>query len=221
MRRYQRIQMCIDRPERDGHMLAYVRAIAPLAELKEIHLVHVAEGKAPTSDEPAVEAPPVPKVTEDSLAALADETRLRILAIIREQGEICSQELIDQLGISQSSISRHLRQLTATGYLVERRTEAGKCFNLNTERIGETLQAGLHHGVHYVLVHGVVEQASTVPVRGVGVTDMDDAGFGEFARTEHDGQVDPRGGRGFLGLGFRYPQEAIRPGQDRSSQRRR
>ena len=75
------------------------------------------------------------------LAALADETRLRILAIIREQGEICSQELIDQLGISQSSISRHLRQLTATGYLVERRTEAGKCFNLNTERIGETLQA--------------------------------------------------------------------------------
>lgn len=75
------------------------------------------------------------------LTALADETRLRILAIIREQGEMCSQELIDRLGISQSSISRHLRQLTATGYLVERRTEAGKCFQLNADRIGETLQA--------------------------------------------------------------------------------
>jgi ArsR family transcriptional regulator len=75
------------------------------------------------------------------LTALADETRLRILAIIREQGEMCSQELIDRMEISQSSISRHLRQLTATGYLVERRTEAGKCYQLNTERIGETLQA--------------------------------------------------------------------------------
>jgi len=75
------------------------------------------------------------------LAALADETRLRILDIIRERGEMCSQELIDRLEISQSSISRHLRQLTATGYLVERRTEAGKCFQLNSERIGETLQA--------------------------------------------------------------------------------
>lgn len=75
------------------------------------------------------------------LTALADETRLRILALIRKQGELCSQELIDQLDISQSSISRHLRQLTATGYLVERRTEAGKCFQLNSERIGETLQA--------------------------------------------------------------------------------
>ncbi len=75
------------------------------------------------------------------LTALADETRLRILAIIREQGEMCSQEIIDELGISQSSISRHLRQLTATGYLVERRKEAGKCYQLNTERIGETLQA--------------------------------------------------------------------------------
>ena len=73
MKRYQRIQVCIDCPERDGHMLAYVRAIAPLAEPKEIHLVHVAEGTAPTSDEPAEEAPPVPEVTEDSLAALADE----------------------------------------------------------------------------------------------------------------------------------------------------
>ncbi len=75
------------------------------------------------------------------LTALADETRLRILDIIRERGEMCSQEIIDRLNISQSSISRHLRQLTATGYLIERRTEAGKCFQLNTERIGETLQA--------------------------------------------------------------------------------
>ncbi|NIS81764.1 MAG: metalloregulator ArsR/SmtB family transcription factor [Anaerolineales bacterium] len=75
------------------------------------------------------------------LSALADDTRLRILTLIREEGEICSQELIDLLGMSQSSISRHLRQLRATGYLLERRTEQGKCFSLNPDRIQETLHA--------------------------------------------------------------------------------
>jgi nucleotide-binding universal stress UspA family protein len=54
-------------------MLAYVRAIAPLAEPKEIHLVHVVGSARPTADEAAEEAPPLPEVTEDSLAALADE----------------------------------------------------------------------------------------------------------------------------------------------------
>lgn len=75
------------------------------------------------------------------LSALADDTRLRILTLIREEGEICSQKLIDLLGVSQSSISRHLRQLSATGYLLERRTEQGKCFSLNPDRIQETLHA--------------------------------------------------------------------------------
>ena len=77
----------------------------------------------------------------DFLKTMADETRLRILAIIREQGEMCSQELIDRMEISQSSISRHLRQLTATGYLVERRCNGAKCYTLNPERIQATLQA--------------------------------------------------------------------------------
>ena len=70
MKRYQRIQVCIDSPERDGHMLEYVRAIAPLAESKEIFLVHVTD--ATTGDSPD-EPPAALEVTADSLAALAGE----------------------------------------------------------------------------------------------------------------------------------------------------
>ena len=70
MKRYQRIQICVDRPERDGHMLAYVGAIAPLAEPKEIFLVHVAGS---TTDDLSEGPPVAPEVTTDSLAALANE----------------------------------------------------------------------------------------------------------------------------------------------------
>ena len=75
------------------------------------------------------------------LTALADETRLSILALTSEREQICSQELIDILQMSQSSISRHLRQLSASGFLRERRTEAGKCYTLNPERLKDTLRA--------------------------------------------------------------------------------
>jgi DNA-binding transcriptional ArsR family regulator len=75
------------------------------------------------------------------LSALSDDIRLRVLGLIRERGELCAQEIIDLLELSQSSCSRHLRQLTASGYLRERRTEAGKCYSLNPDRLLDTARA--------------------------------------------------------------------------------
>jgi ArsR family transcriptional regulator len=75
------------------------------------------------------------------LAALSDDNRLRILGLIRERGELCAQEIIDLLGLTQSTCSRHLRQLTASGYLHERRQEIGKCYSLNLERFADTARA--------------------------------------------------------------------------------
>jgi DNA-binding transcriptional ArsR family regulator len=75
------------------------------------------------------------------LSALADDTRLRILTFLRDEGEACAQELIEELDLSQSSASRHLRQLSASGYLSERRTEAGKCYSINAARILDTVRA--------------------------------------------------------------------------------
>ena len=75
------------------------------------------------------------------LSALADDSRLRILELISEKGELSSQEIMASLGFSQSSASRHLKQLSATGYLSERRCNSAKCYQLNVERIEDTLQA--------------------------------------------------------------------------------
>jgi DNA-binding transcriptional ArsR family regulator len=75
------------------------------------------------------------------LSALADDTRLRILALISEKGELRSQDIMTRLELSQSAASRHLKQLSATGYLSERRCEGAKCYILNQKRVEDTLRA--------------------------------------------------------------------------------
>jgi ArsR family transcriptional regulator len=75
------------------------------------------------------------------LSALNDEQRLRILKYISERGELRSNDIIQNLGLSQSAASRHLKQLSATGYLSERRCDGAKCYALIPERIEDSLQA--------------------------------------------------------------------------------
>ena len=73
MKRYERILVCIDQPERDSHMLAYVEAIVRLAESKEIHLLHVSEDKTSDSDEPSQQPSGAGEITEEEMHALATE----------------------------------------------------------------------------------------------------------------------------------------------------
>lgn len=75
------------------------------------------------------------------LNALADDTRLRILKLVAEEGEMRTQEIMDRLQLSQSATSRHLKQLSAAAYLSERRCDGAKCYRLNEARVEDTLQA--------------------------------------------------------------------------------
>lgn len=75
------------------------------------------------------------------LNAMSDNNRLRILKLISEEGEQRSQGIISELELSQSTVSRHLNQLCAAGYLSERRCNGSKCYKLNAERVTDTLQA--------------------------------------------------------------------------------
>ena len=75
------------------------------------------------------------------MSALADDTRLRILQMIAENDELRSQEIMEEVGLSQPSVSRYLTQLAATGYLHERRVNGSKAYALNRDRIEKTLKA--------------------------------------------------------------------------------
>jgi len=53
--------------------------------------------------------------------SLADETRLKILWLLLEGGELCVCDVIGALGITQSKASRHLRYLYHLGWVTDRR----------------------------------------------------------------------------------------------------
>ncbi len=54
------------------------------------------------------------------LKAVADPTRLQLLTLIRASGEACACDLNDPVGLSQPTVSHHLKVLTEAG-LVHRR----------------------------------------------------------------------------------------------------
>lgn len=78
------------------------------------------------------------------MTALADDTRLQMLDMLLEEGEICAQDFIDRLQLSQSSASRHLRQLVTAGFLTSRRQDVAKCYTLNQERMSELVEILQH-----------------------------------------------------------------------------
>lgn len=53
----------------------------------------------------------------DALKALADPARLRLVSIISSCGEACVCDLQESLGLSQPTISHHLKVLTEAGVL--------------------------------------------------------------------------------------------------------
>jgi DNA-binding transcriptional ArsR family regulator len=73
--------------------------------------------------------------------ALADDTRLHILKLVSEHGELRANDIMAHVGLSQSAVSRHLKQLSAAGYLNERRREGAKCYSLNARRVESALRA--------------------------------------------------------------------------------
>ena len=61
-----------------------------------------------------------------TLKALADPTRLRLLSMVaaHEGGEACVCELIDPVGLSQGTVSHHMKVLVDAGFLT--RDQRGK-----------------------------------------------------------------------------------------------
>jgi DNA-binding transcriptional ArsR family regulator len=73
------------------------------------------------------------------LRTLADETRLSILDLLLDEGELCAQDIIARLELAKSSASRHLSQLSAAGYLTERQGPGRtKCYTINPDRFRDT-----------------------------------------------------------------------------------
>ncbi|MGD8596664.1 MAG: metalloregulator ArsR/SmtB family transcription factor [Anaerolineae bacterium] len=74
------------------------------------------------------------------LKALADETRLQILALLRGH-ELYAQEIVQQMHISQPAVSRHLNLMAAAGVLKIRREGNAKYYTVDEETLAKVASA--------------------------------------------------------------------------------
>lgn len=70
---------------------------------------------------------------ESLFQALSDTTRLRILALLSAEDELCVCDLTGVLGLSQPMISRHLASLREAGIVSDRRAGTWVYYRLHPD----------------------------------------------------------------------------------------
>ena len=86
---------------------------------------------------------PLARPAADELAhllkAVADPARLQLLSLIgaSERGEVCACDLTEPLGLSQPTVSHHLKILTEAGLLNRERRGTWAWFSIVPERLDE------------------------------------------------------------------------------------
>jgi len=88
-------------------------------------------------------AAPMDRATAEDLAALlkavADPARLQLLALIRasDAGEACVCDLTEPLGLTQPTVSHHLKILSEAGLVTREKRGTWAWFALVPERLAE------------------------------------------------------------------------------------
>src|SRR5262245_45305951 len=92
---------------------------------------------------PLTALPPVSEQAVRDLAQvfklLSDETRLRILLYLAQNGELHVTDLCNRLGQSQPAVSHHLALLRVSGLIESRREGKHNFYSVRTDHFGELL----------------------------------------------------------------------------------
>jgi DNA-binding transcriptional ArsR family regulator len=88
------------------------------------------------------ESPTEPELIGKYFRALGDPTRVRILELLGERGELSVTELVGLLHQSQPKISNHLACLRWCGFVQTRRDHPTVYYRVADERVTELLALG-------------------------------------------------------------------------------
>jgi len=83
--------------------------------------------------------------TKYFFSALSDETRLRILYLLREQGGMCVNDISTAIERDQSLVSHHVRCLRNCGFLTLEKSGKFSIYSLRNERITDILDLADQH----------------------------------------------------------------------------
>lgn len=73
----------------------------------------------------------------NELKALSDESRLEIVILIAKRGELCGCEIEKHFSISQSTVSHHMKILTNSNIISERKEGRSHYYSLNKDVLQE------------------------------------------------------------------------------------
>lgn len=71
--------------------------------------------------------------TAQIMKALSDKNRIRIVSMIAKQDEICACNILDDLGINQSTLSYHMKTLCSSGLVACRKEGKWMHYSLDRE----------------------------------------------------------------------------------------
>lgn len=83
-----------------------------------------------------------PELIASIAKALSHPARVEIVALLRERESCIGCDIVDEVGLAQSTTSEHLRVLKAAGIIVGEIERPRVCYSLNPEAL-EPLQAFL------------------------------------------------------------------------------
>lgn len=83
--------------------------------------------------------PTEPELVGKYFRALGDPTRVRILELLREHGELSVGEFVERLGQSQPKVSNHLACLRWCGFVHTRRDHPTVYYRVADERVTQLL----------------------------------------------------------------------------------
>jgi len=83
-----------------------------------------------------------PDLVAKYFKVLSDATRVRILGLLEERGELSVSQLVEALGESQPKVSNHLACLRWCGFVHTRREHPSVLYRVADERVVEVLGLG-------------------------------------------------------------------------------
>jgi ArsR family transcriptional regulator, cadmium/lead-responsive transcriptional repressor len=81
------------------------------------------------------DSPTAPELVAKYFRGLGDPTRLRILDLLADEGELAVGELVDRLGLPQATVSTHLGCLRWCGFVATRREQRAVIYRIADERV--------------------------------------------------------------------------------------
>ena len=81
------------------------------------------------------DSPTATELVAKYFRGLGDPTRLRILDLLADEGELAVGELVDRLGLPQATVSTHLGCLRWCGFVATRREQRAVIYRIADQRV--------------------------------------------------------------------------------------